>query len=117
MSVPIQIKSRLGGIIKQGKETNTIHFEIRSVSLKNKKYAYFLAILLSKSLRTIERAWFIPMKDIPGLLNIQKKQSKYIMRANKNLSTKDKFCKYQCKDVLEVTQRIKEIFKNKLNIK
>jgi hypothetical protein len=73
-ALPIQIKSRTGGIIKKGKESNTIHFEIRTVSLKNKKYAYFLAVLLTKDIRSVERAWLIPMKDISRLLNIRKKQ-------------------------------------------
>jgi hypothetical protein len=114
-ALPVQIKSRTGGIIRKGKESNTIHFEIRSVSLKNEKYAYFLAILLSKDIRSIERAWFIPIKDISTLLNIRKKQSKYIMRANKNLTTKDKFSKYQCENMIEVTKRIEKIIENKIS--
>lgn len=112
-ALPIQIKSRTGGIIKKGKESNTIHFEIRTVSLKNKKYAYFLAVLLTKDIRSVERAWLIPMKDISSLLNIRKKQKKYIMRANKSLTTKDKFKDYQFENINEVTKRIKKILDNK----
>jgi len=112
-ALPIQIKSRTGGIIKKGKESNTIHFEIRTVSLKNKKYAYFLAVLLTKDIRSVERAWFIPMKDISSLLNIRKKQKKYIMRANKSSTTKDKFKEYQFENINEVTKRIKKILDNK----
>jgi hypothetical protein len=112
-ALPIQIKSRTGGIIKKGKESNTIHFEIRTVSLKNKKYAYFLAVLLTKDIRSVERAWLIPMKDISSLLNIRKKQKKYIMRANKSSTTKDKFRKYQSENINEVTKRIKKILDNK----
>lgn len=112
-ALPIQIKSRTGGIIKKGKESNTIHFEIRTVSLKNKKYAYFLAVLLTKDIRSVERAWLIPMKDISSLLNIRKKQKKYIMRANKSLTTKDKFRDYQFENINEVTKRIKKILDNK----
>ena len=115
-ALPIQIKSRTGGITKRGKESNTIHFEIRSVSLKNKKYAYFLAVLLTKDIKSVERAWLIPMKDISGLLNIRKKQKKYIMRANKSLTTKDKFSKYQCENIMEVTRRIEKILENKVNV-
>ena len=112
-ALPIQIKSRTGGIIKKGKESNTIHFEIRTVSLKNKNYAYFLAVLLTKDIRSVERAWLIPMKDISSLLNIRKKQKKYIMRANKSSTTKDKFRKYQFENINEVTKRIKKILDNK----
>lgn len=112
-ALPVQIKSRTGGITKNGKESNTIHFEIRSVSLKNKKYAYFLAVLLTKDIRSVERAWLIPMKDISSLLNIRKKQKKYIMRANKSLTTKDKFRDYQFENINEVTKRIKKILDSK----
>jgi hypothetical protein len=114
--VPIQIKSRTGGITKKGKETNTIHFEIRSVSLKNEKSVYFLAVLIDKDIRSVERAWLIPIKDISTLLNMRKKQSKYIMRANRSLSTKDKFSKYKCQNMIEVAQRIKKILENKIDV-
>jgi len=113
-ALPIQIKSRTGGIIKKGKESNIIHFEIRSVSLKNKKNVYFLAVLITKDIKSVERAWLIPMKDISNLLNIRKKQKKYIMRANKSPSTKDKFSKYQCEDINCVTQKIEKILENKI---
>jgi len=115
-ALPIQIKSRTGGIIKKGKESNTIHFEIRSVSLKNEKYAYFLAVLLGKDIRSVKRAWLIPIKDISALLNMRKKQSKYVMRANKSLNAKDKFRRYQCENMIEVTKRIEKILENEINV-
>lgn len=111
-AIPIQIKSRTSTINKPGKSEkgNIVHFEIRSAALKNKKYAYFLAILLSKDLRTTERAWLLPMKDIPKVLTKAKKHSKYIMRSSKSLTAKDKFSSYQCKNIAEVSQRIIELF-------
>ena len=109
-SIPIQIKSRTGGIVRNSRETNTIHFEIRNVSIKNAKYAYFLAILLDKDLHSVERAWFIPMKEIPNVLNRKNRQAKHIMRANRSLNTKDKYSKYQYKNMVEVVGRMVKIF-------
>ncbi len=115
-SLPLQIKARTDTLYKRGKNErgNTVHFEIRSVTLKNKKSAYFLAILLSKDLRMTERAWLIPMKDIKGLLNKRTNLAKYIMRANKNLTSQDKFRPYQCKTIENVCRRILDIFESNI---
>jgi len=114
-ALPIQIKSRTGGIVRYGRETNTIHFEIRSIASKKSQGAFFLAVLMSKDLRSIERAWFVPMKAIPNLFNTRQKQAKYIMRPNKNSYSRDKFRKYQCLDIAEITKKILDMF-GKINV-
>jgi len=111
-SIPIQVKSRTATIVRGGKETNTVHFEIRKVSIKDVKSAYFLAILLSKNMHSIDRAWLIPMKKIPNVLSQKTTQPKYIMRANRNLNANDKYSQFQCKDVKEIVRRIIEISEN-----
>jgi len=111
-SIPIQLKSRTGTIVRGGKETNTVHFEIRNVSIKNEKFAYFLAILLSKNMHSVDRAWLIPMKRISNVLRQKTTQPKYIMRANRNLNANDKYSQFQCKDMTEVIRRIIKIFEN-----
>ena len=111
-SIPLQIKSRTSTINKPGKSEkgNIVHFEIRSAALKNKKHAYFLAVLLSQDLRTTERAWLLPMKEIPKMLNKRSTQSKYIMRPNKSLTSGDKFSSYRCENISKVSQRIIKLF-------
>jgi hypothetical protein len=111
-ALPVQVKARTGTINKPGKKekSNVVHFEIRTVALKNEKYAFFLAVLLDQNLNNIERAWFIPIKDIRGVMNKRTKHSKYVMRANKNLSSRDKFSLYQCENMSKVYQRILKVF-------
>ena len=111
-SIPIQIKSRTGALVRNGKETNTVHFEIRKVSIRNEKFAYFLAVLLSKDMHSIDRAWLIPMKEISNVLSRKNTQAKYIMRPNRSLTTNDKYSKFQCKDMSDVIERIIDIFEN-----
>jgi hypothetical protein len=43
------------------------------------------------------------------------KAKKYIMRANKSSTTKDKFREYQFENIYEVTKRIKKILDNKID--
>ncbi|MHC4528280.1 MAG: hypothetical protein ACYTEX_25495 [Planctomycetota bacterium] len=111
-SIPIQIKSRSSTLNKPGKSEkgHIVHFEIRSAALRNKEHAYLLAVLLSQDLQSTERAWLLPMKDIPGLFNRRTTQSKYIMRANRSLTSGDKFSSYRCKDMTAVSKRIIELF-------
>ena len=107
-ALPVQVKARTGTINKRGKKekSNIVHFEIRTAALKNETYAFFLAVLLDQDLDNIERAWFIPIKDIRGVMNKRTKHSKYVMRANKNLLSRDKFSPYQCENMSKVCQRI-----------
>ncbi|MHC4574073.1 MAG: DUF4365 domain-containing protein [Planctomycetota bacterium] len=107
-ALPIQVKSRTTTIKKRGGrgKSNIVHFEIRTVAVKGKKLALFLAILLDRHLKIIERAWLIPMKDIPRVLTKRSKYSKYVMRANRSLSAKDKFTPYRCDNVGEVARRL-----------
>ncbi len=53
---------------------------------------------------SVERAWLFPMKDIPKIAG--ERRDKYVLRPSKQLETKDKFKKYQCKDLAEVAARI-----------
>lgn len=111
-ALPIQVKSRLSAIKKPGKSErgNTVHFEIRAVSVRSERHAYLLAILLTKNLRNIERAWLIPMSDIADTLNKKRTQNKYIMRANKSLDTNDKYKQYQLKNLQAVSEKLGAIF-------
>ncbi len=111
-AIPVQIKARTSTIKKPGKNVrgNVVHFEIRSAALKNKKHAYLLAVLLEQDLRTTKRAWFVPMKDIPNVFSKRTNQSKYVMRASKSLTARDKFSSYQYENISEVSQRIIELF-------
>ena len=111
-ALPIQVKSRSSAIKKPGKSErgNTVHFEIRDISVRSTRDDYLLAILLDGKLRDIERAWLIPMGEVRSVMNRVAKHKKFIMRANKSLTTKDKYKAYQVKDMDALAERLAGIF-------
>ncbi|WCE31682.1 hypothetical protein [Vibrio sp. SCSIO 43137] len=105
-ALPIQIKARTNTIKKAGKEErgNTVHFEVRKATHREDRYALLLCILLSQDLRSTERAWLLPLSELSSITNTKAK--KYVIRANKQLSTSDRYKKYQCTSIAEVGQRL-----------
>jgi hypothetical protein len=109
-SAPLQIKARTSTINKPGKQErgNTVHFEHRKATLNIERNSFLLCVLLGESLRTTERAWLIPLRDVPHIASERK--DKYVIRANKQATTNDKFKKYQCKNMAAVTAKLYEYF-------
>jgi len=107
-AVPIQIKARTNTINKAGKKerSNTVHFEVRKATLNEKRRTLLLCVLLDESLRKTERAWLIHLSDLPAIASNRK--DKYVIRANRQATSKDKYKQFQCKDIAEVYQRLIE---------
>ncbi|MCP4552155.1 MAG: DUF4365 domain-containing protein [Bacteroidetes bacterium] len=105
-ALPIQIKARTNTIKKAGKEerSNTVHFEVRKATHRDDRHALLLCVLLSHDLRSTERAWLLPLSELASITNT--KEKKYVIRANKQLSTNDRYKKYQCANIAEVGQRL-----------
>ena len=105
-SVPVQIKARTNTVNKAGKQerSNTVHFEVRKATYNENRKAFLLCILLSQDLRSTERAWLLPLEDLPHIASV--KPTKFVIRANKNLDTKDMYQKFQCGSVKDVTERL-----------
>jgi hypothetical protein len=105
-SCPIQIKARTNTINKRGKQerSNTAHFEIRKSTFNDSRNTMLLCVLLSKDLRSTERAWLVPFSELKVLT--RQSPSKYVIRANKLLSSKDKYSPYQCRSINEVVERM-----------
>ena len=111
-SAPLQIKARTSTINKPGKHErgNTVHFEHRKATLNIERNSFLLCVLLDETLRTTERAWLIPLRDVPHIAS--EREDKYVIRANKQASTNDKFKKYQCVNMAAVTAKLYEYFEN-----
>ncbi len=111
-SAPLQIKARTSTINKRGKQErgNTVHFEHRKATLNIKRNSFLLCVLLDESLRITERAWLIPLRVVPRIAADRK--DKYVIRANKQAKTNDKFKKYQCANMAAVTKKLFEYFEN-----
>ena len=107
-AVPIQIKARTNTINKAGKKerSNTVHFEVRKATLKEDRRALLLCVLLDESLRKTERAWLMKLTALP--LITSNRNDKYVIRANRQISSKDKYQQFQCSDMAEVSRRLVE---------
>jgi len=112
-ALPIQIKARTTTINKRGKQErgNTVHFEIRKATLRKERKALLLCILIDYTLRATERAWLLPLTDVPTIAT--DKGNKYAIRANKQLSSKDKYKSYQCLSIGELSRRLISLLENK----
>jgi hypothetical protein len=109
-AIPVQVKCRTVTLKRRGREErgNTVHFEARVATLKTDEFAYLIAVLLSAPLSTIERAWLIPMKQLPSVA--RKGSTKYVVRANRNSDSKDRFTPFRCASATELTKRIVALF-------
>ncbi len=109
-ALPIQIKARTNTINKPGKQerSNTVHFEVRKATLQTERNAMLLCVLLEENLRTTERAWLLPISLLPTICS--DRTTKFVIRANKQLHTKDKYKPYQCKSARDVAMRLVEYF-------
>lgn len=109
-ALPIQIKARTNTIKKSGKDerSNIVHFEVRKATHRADRHALLLCVLLNEDLRSTERAWLLPLSDLSAITS--DRASKYVIRANKQLSTNDQYKEYQCEDIAEVSKRLIEQF-------
>lgn len=105
-SVPVQIKARRNTINKPGKQErgNTVHFEVRKAAIKAGRNVALLCVLLNQDMRATERAWIIPIQKLKDIAS--EKKTKYTIRANKQVSSIDKYRPFQCADIAEVASRV-----------
>ena len=106
LAVPIQVKARTNAINKRGKQerSNTVHFEVRKATHNEERQAMLLCVLLTEDLRATERAWLLPLAHLPKLTT--EKPTKYVIRANKQLTTNDKYKSFQCESMKGVANRL-----------
>lgn len=108
-AVPLQVKSRRRTLrAKKGGRGNIVHFEVRRTVLKDDRYSYLLAVLLSDLMTGIDRAWLIPMCNLPKIANAR--ETKYVMRASRSAKSRDKYWRYRCQTMKEVTVRLEGLF-------
>jgi hypothetical protein len=112
-ALPIQIKARTNTINKAGKKVrgNTVHFEVRKATLKAGRRALLLCVLLDASLKKTDRAWLLDLTSLDGIAT--SRNNKFVIRANRQVSSEDKYKKFQCKDMAEVYGRLRKYFEEK----
>ncbi len=101
-AVPIQIKARTRTLKKKGslERGNVVHFEVKKSAHRDDRHALLLCVLLTPDLRSTERAWLLPLHELPGLSSVR--ESKYVIRANKLLTSTDKYQKYRFKNIADI---------------
>ena len=97
-ALPVQVKSRTVALKKRGasERGNVVHFEVRKATYHLDRFACAILVLLSADASTIERAWVVPMRDLPKYAS--SRPTKYVLRASKALDTADRCSAFQCKD-------------------
>jgi len=111
-AVPIQIKARTNTLKKRGTDArgNIAHFEVKKSSHRDDRHALLLCVLLSPDLRSTERAWLLPLHELHKLTSV--KESKYFIRANKLLSSNDKYTSFRCENIAEISKLLIEKFES-----
>ena len=106
IAMPVQVKSRMVALKKRGSQErgNIVHFEVRAATFRSDRVGYIVAVLLSDDAVRIERAWLIPMRELPKIA--VKRSAKYVLRASKSLNSNDKFSPYRCRDARDLVSRI-----------
>ena len=109
-AVPIQVKSRTLALKKRGTQArgNVVHFGVRAATFKGSGSARLIAVLLSEDASQIERAWLIPMRELPRIAS--RRASEYVIRASKSEDSKDKFSEYRCLGAADLVSRIVALF-------
>jgi len=109
-AVPIQIKARTNTLKKKGsaERGNVVHFEVKKSSHRGDRHALLLCVLLSPDLRSTERAWLLPLHELPLLASV--KESKYTIRASKQLTSNDKYKKFRCSNIAEISALLIQYF-------
>jgi hypothetical protein len=112
-AIPIQVKSRTVTLKRRGSDGrgNTVHFEVRAATLKTDEFAYFVGVLLMPDMSSIQRIWFIPMKQLPAIA--RRGRTKFVIRANRSTTSKDKFTAYRCENAAEFTRRVLTLFSSR----
>lgn len=102
-AVPIQIKARTRTLKKKGSSErgNIVHFEVKKSSHREDRHALLLCVLLSPDLRSTERAWLLPLHELPKLAVV--KESKYTIRASRLLTSNDKYKKFRYTNISEIS--------------
>ena len=98
-TMPIQVKSRTGLDKAAG---GTVQFDIRRSTFSED--GYLLAVLFGAGCAEIDRAWLIPMAELPSVANAR--ADKYAITPSPKDTSQDRYTPYRCRDLAEVSTRL-----------
>ncbi|MFL6261143.1 MAG: hypothetical protein ACJ76Y_15695 [Thermoanaerobaculia bacterium] len=105
-ALPAQVKSRTVALKKRGTEErgHVVHFEIRAATYRAERFAAAILVLTNESGYGIECAWVVPMRLLPQVARSAGK--KFVIRASKSPTSKDRYTSYRCLSTSELYQKI-----------
>lgn len=98
-TMPIQVKSRTG---VDSSTRGTVQFDVRRSTFSDD--GYLLAVLFGEGGAEIERAWLIPMVELPSVANAR--ADKYAITPSPKDTSQDRYTPYRCCDLVEVSERL-----------
>ena len=84
------------------------YFEVRRPTFRGSRFAYLAAVLLSDDATEIERAWLVPMRQLPKVARVT--EAKFVLRPSKAATSRDRFSPYRCDDARELAERLIDSF-------
>ena len=95
----IQVKSRTGLDKAAG---GTVQFDVRRSTFSED--GYLLAVLFGERGAEIDRAWLIPMAELPSVANAR--ADRYAITPSPKDTSRDRYTPYRCRDLAEVSERL-----------
>jgi hypothetical protein len=65
-------------------------------------------VLLGEHAKRIQTAWLLPLSQVPAVAAVRTK--KYVMRANRNPASADKYSQFRCDNSNEIVDRLSRMF-------
>ncbi|PNQ96130.1 hypothetical protein C1S70_24975 [Azospirillum argentinense] len=100
-SVTIQVKGR---VAKAQETLGYVQFDVRTSTFRDGPDMFLLAVLLDMQQGSVQRAWLIPMAELPAVS--MRKAEKLAITPSPNSASKDRYTPYRCQDMREVAERL-----------
>ncbi len=100
-SVTVQVKGR---VAKDDSALGYVQFDVRTSTFRDGPDMFLLAVLLDMQQGSVQRAWLIPMAELPAIS--MRKAEKLAITPSPNSASKDRYTPYRCQDMREVAERL-----------
>ncbi|AWJ88965.1 hypothetical protein Sp245p_03745 [Azospirillum baldaniorum] len=100
-SVTVQVKGR---VAKDDSALGYVQFDVRTSTFRDGPDMFLLAVLLDMQQGSVQRAWLIPMAELPAVS--MRKTEKLAITPSPSSASKDRYTPYRCQDMREVAERL-----------
>ena len=104
-AAPLQVKTRTRTVKRT---PNIVHFQVRRATFDPRVVGFVLGVLLNSEGTNVQRAWLIPMQDLPEVARTDEKS--LVLRPNMKMDSQDKFMPYRYEGIAGVASRLCEHF-------